>query len=182
MAPVATGISGDSRVAFGLVTERRVDPAKDPVPAQLAVLFSYWLRKREGNPMPSRRAFDPSELRSNAGRMHLLVVEAPGVFRYRVYGSRVTNPDAADMTGRTTLEYRDRAFGELVTRHLRECVEKREPVCCDIRARLDDMPYEYIRMALPLCESGSEVTHVLVGTVRGTVPKKVMRGMAGQTR
>jgi hypothetical protein len=169
-------------VGFVLVTERRVDPANDPLPTQLAVLFSYWLRKRGDDPMPPRSAFDPSELRSNAGRMHLLVVEGPGVFRYRVYGSRVTNPDAADMTGRTTLEYRDRAFGELVTRHLRECVEERAPVCYDIRARFDEMPYEYIRISLPLSESRGEVSHILVGTVRGTVPAKVMRGVAGQTR
>ena len=169
-------------MGFVLVTERRVDPASDPMPAELGALYSYWLRTRGDDPMPPRSAFDPSELRSNIGRMHLLDVEAPGVFRYRVYGSRVTNPDAADMTGRTTLEYRDRAFGELVTRHLRKCVDERAPICYDIRARLDELPYEYIRISLPLSEGRGEVGHILVGTVRGTVPKKVMRGVAGQTR
>ena len=168
-------------MGFVLVTERRIDPATGPLPPELAVLFSYWQQKRGDRHMPPRSAFDPAELRSNVGRMHLLAVEGPDRFRYRVYGSRVTNPDAADMTGRTTQEYRDRAFGELVTRHLRECVRERAPTCYDIRARLDDAPYEYIRIALPFSENDTEVSHILVGTLRGTVPKKVLRGIGSQT-
>ncbi len=168
-------------MGFTLVTETRIDPATGPLPPALGTLFSYWNRKRGKKPMPPRSAFDPTELRSNAGRMHLLSVEGPDVFRYRVYGSRVTNPDAADMTGRTTQDYRDRAFGELVTRHLGECARERAPVCYDIRATLDGSPYEYVRMALPFTENGTDVSHILVGTVRGTVPRHAMRGMAGQT-
>jgi hypothetical protein len=163
------------------MTETRIDPATGPLPPALETLFSYWSGKRGESLMPPRRAFDPSELRANAGRMHLLGVEGPDLFRYRVYGSRVTNPDAADMTGRTTRDYRDRAFGELVTRHLSECVRERAPVCYDIRAHLDGLPYEYLRIALPFTENGTDVSHILVGTVRGTVPKRAMRGLAGQT-
>ncbi|HLJ22322.1 MAG TPA: PAS domain-containing protein [Stellaceae bacterium] len=168
-------------MAFLLVTETRIDPVVGPLPSALATLYAYWSRERGERRMPPRSAFDPSELRSNAGRMHLLSVEGPDVFRYRVYGSRVTNPDAMDMTGRTTQEYRDQAFGELVTRHLGACVRERAPVSYDIRAQLDGLPYEYVRMALPFTEDGTAVSHIVVGTVRGTVPRKAMRGMAGQT-
>ena len=168
-------------MGFTLVTETPIDPATGPLPSALGTLFAYWNRKRGDASMPPRSAFDPAELRSNVGRMHLLSVEGPDLFRYRVYGSRVTNPDAADMTGRTTQEYRDQAFGALVTRHLGECVRDRAAVCYDIKARLDGAPYEYVRIALPLTENGTEVSHILVGTVRGTVPRKAMRGMAGQT-
>jgi hypothetical protein len=103
-------------VGFVLVTEMRIDLSAGPLPPALGTLHAYWVRKRGESSVPPRSAFDPTELRANAGRMHLLTIEGPDVFRYRVYGSRVTNPDAADMTGRTTQEYRDRAFGELVTR------------------------------------------------------------------
>jgi PAS domain-containing protein len=168
-------------VGFMLVTETRIDPSSGLMPPALATLFSYWSGKRGSEIMPPRSAFDPTELRSNAGRMHWLVVEGPDVFRYRVYGSRVTNPDAADMTGRTTQDYRDQAFGDLVTRHLGECVRERAAICYDIRAQLDGAPYEYIRIALPFTENGADVSHILVGTLRGTVPKQVMRGMPGQT-
>lgn len=168
-------------MGFVLVSETRIEPSTGPLPPALATLFAYWNRKRGDKALPARSAFDPSELRSNAGRMHLLVVEGPDLFRYRVYGSRVTNPDAADMTGRSTQEYRDRAFGALVTRHLGECVRERAPGCYDIRARLDGLPYEYVRMALPFTENGTDVSHILVGTVRGTVPKQAMRGLPGQT-
>ena len=168
-------------MGFTLVTAMRIDPSGGPLPPPLGTLLSYWNGKRGDGAMPPRTAFDPTELRSNAGRMHWLSVEGPEVFRYRVYGSRVTNPDAADMTGRTTRDYRDRAFGELVTRHLGECVRERAPICYDIRAQLDGAPYEYIRISLPFTENGLDVSHILVGTLRGTVPKQVMRGMPGQT-
>ncbi len=129
--------------------------------------------------MPARADVDPAELRENLGRIHLLDVEGPETFRYRVYGSRVTNPDATDMTGRTTRDYRDQSFGALVTRHYAECVGARRPRCHAIRATLDTAPYEYTRMSLPLSDDGETVTMILVGTVRHTVPDTVKRVIGG---
>ena len=128
--------------------------------------------------MPSRTDIDPSDIRFCLGRVHVLDVEGPAFFRYRLYGSRVTNPDAMDMTGRTTLDYHHRTFGELVTRHHSECVRERRPVCYDIRAKLDGAPYEYTRLTLPLSADDTRVNMLLVGTLRGTVPEQVKRGLA----
>jgi hypothetical protein len=83
------------------------------------------------------------------------------------------------MKGRTTVDYEDRAFGALVTRHLGECVREGRPICYDIRAELDGEPYEYTRLTLPLSLDGNRVDMILAGTLRGVVPKRVMRAIVG---
>lgn len=169
-------------MGFQLISEDRLDPEGGPVPESLVALHAYWLERCRGRAMPARADVDPADLRSNLGRVHLLDVEGPETFRYRVYGSRVTNPDAADMTGRTTLDYKDRNFAELVTRHYAECVGSRRPCCRAIRAALNDEPYEYTRLTLPLSDNGETVTMILVGTVRHTVPDTVKRVIGGLRR
>lgn len=164
-------------MGFELISESRLDLAGDALPARLARLLAYWHEKRAGRAMPGRADIDPIEFTTNLGRTHLLAVEAPNTFRYRIYGSGVTNPDAADMTGRTTLDYRDRAFGAMVTRHFEDCVAERHPICCHIRARLNDEPYEYRRITLPLSADGTQVDMLLVGTERVTVPDSVKRSL-----
>lgn len=164
-------------MGFELVKEERLDCDVAKLPSSLARLFAYWQRQRGDRPMPRRDDIDALDLRANLGRVHLLAVEGPETFRYRLYGSRVTNPDAVDMTGKTTDDYSDQAFGKLVTRHLAICVRERAPLCYAISARLDGEPYEYKRMSLPLSADGTKVSGLLVGTERGTVPDSVRRGL-----
>ncbi|MBI1243942.1 MAG: PAS domain-containing protein [Alphaproteobacteria bacterium] len=138
-------------------------------------MYRYWEGRRGDRAMPVRADIDPLDLSARLGRIHLLDVEGPGLFRYRVYGSRMTNPDARDMTGKTTVDYADTQFGILVTRHLAQCVAERAPVCYEIRGTLDDDPYFYTRIALPLAGADGNVAMILVGSERGSVPMRVQR-------
>ncbi|HVM77585.1 MAG TPA: PAS domain-containing protein [Stellaceae bacterium] len=166
-------------MGFVLLSDRRLDPALDPTPPALKVLYTYWLEKRRGQSMPSRRDIDTAEILANLGRVHLLEVEGPTTFRYRLYGSHVTNPDGTDMTGLTTRDYRDVDFGSLVTRHHAECVRERSPVCYEIRAKIGGDPYDYARLALPLSEDGERVDMILVGSVGGRIRSRARRGAGG---
>lgn len=134
------------------------------------LLLDYWLERRGARSMPSRADVDPIDLRDLLGRMHLLDVLGPRQFRYRVYGSRITNPDVRDMTGRTTMDYDDKAFAELVTTHLQECVDERAPVYRHIVGQLQDAPYEYYRLTLPLSADDRSVDMLIAAPVRISVP------------
>lgn len=164
-------------MGFRLISGLRIDPAAGGMPDSLSDIYSYWNSRRGDRPMPARADIDPLDLRGRLGRIHLLRVESPRLFRYVVYGSLVTNPDARDMTGHTTGEYRDSAFGELVTRHLEQCVSERAPVCYDISAELDEQPYTYTRISLPLAGAAGDVEMILVGSHRGAVPFWVQRSL-----
>ena len=162
-------------MGFELIKDTRLDSGSPSLPQPLAELFAYWDKLRAGRAMPRRAEIEPADIASHLRRVHLLSVEGPDKFRFRIYGSGVTNPDAVDMTGRTTLEYSDPAFCKLVTRHLSECAAQAKPVSYEVIARLDAEPYEYTFITLPLSDNGSDVNMLLVRSVRITVPDKVRR-------
>ena len=136
-------------------------PEDEPI---VGPLLKYWRERRNGRPMPARADIDPTELLQSLGRIHLLEVVGPGLFRFRLYGSQVTNPDRADMTGRMTRDYKDKVFGRMVTQHLAQCADSALPVLHHIEARLGGEPYEYRRLTLPLGDDA--VRMLLVGTRR----------------
>lgn len=160
---------------FELIKDTRLDPGSPSLPQPLAELYAYWDKLRAGRAMPCRAEIDPADIASHLRRVHLLSVEGPDTFRFRIYGGGVTNPDAADMTGRTTRDYSNPAFCKLVTRHLSECAAEAKPVAYEVIARLDSEPYEYTFIVVPLSENGSDANMLLVRSVRITVPDKVRR-------
>jgi hypothetical protein len=133
---------------------------------RLRRLHEYWDGKRGGRAMPSRADIEPLEMREHLGRMHLLDVLEPNLFRFRLYGSGVTNPNVKDMTGRTTQDYEDTVFGAVVTRHYQECVDEKAPVYHEVIGTLAGAPYEYIRLTLPLSNDGVDVDMLLVSPHR----------------
>ena len=145
---------------FRLIEDRR-EPLESMSNERLHRLLEYWRGKQAGRAMPSRADIDPLELREHLGRLHLLDVVGRDLFRFRVYGSAVTNPDMADMTGRTTRDYADAAFGAVVTRHYQTCVDEKAPVYHEVVATRDDAPCEYIRLTLPLSRDGIGVDMLL---------------------
>jgi len=126
--------------------------------------------------MPARDDIDPTQIRSNVGRMHILEVEGLSLYRYRIYGSAVTNPDRRDMTGKTTRDYEDQGFARLVTAHMDEAYTLGQPTCYQIDALMLRKPYRYIRTILPL-GSGKDITHILVGTQRIEVDASMHRAV-----
>ena len=149
---------------FALISSERLDLAGTGNPS-LDALYKYWEAHRRGRVMPVREDIDLLDIRDgNVGRMHILRVEAPTVFRYVLYGGRVTNPDRVDMTGKTTNEYADRAFGKVVTEHLAGCIREGRPTCYRISADVQGRPYRYIRLVMPLGDA--RVEYLWVGTQR----------------
>jgi hypothetical protein len=126
-------------LAFCLTEDRRV-PLESLTNDRLRRLYEYWDGKRGGRAMPSRADIDPLEMREHLSRMHLLDVLGPNLFRYRVYGSGVTNPNMMDMTRRTTQDYEDTVFGALVTRHYQTCADEKAPVYHEVFGTLAGAP------------------------------------------
>jgi hypothetical protein len=155
-------IMGGGRIVFCLTEDRRV-PLESMTNDRLRRLHEYWNGKRAGRAMPSRADIEPLEMVEHLGRMHLLDVVEPNLFRFRLYGSSVTNPNVKDMTGRTTRDYEDAAFGAVVTRHYQECVEEKAPVYHEVFGTLGEAPYEYVRLTLPLSSDDANV-HMLLSS------------------
>ncbi len=162
-------------MSFELKKDTRLDLDSESLPKPLAELLAYWDKLRAGRAMPRRSEIDPIDIAGHLRRVHLLSVEGPDTYRFRIYGGGVTNPDAVDMTGRTTMDYSDSGFSRMVTRHLHECVAEAKPVGYEVLARLDEEPYEYTFIAVPLSNNGSDVNMLLVRSVRITVPDKIRR-------
>ena len=144
-----------------------LDAIADP---RLRRLLDYWRRLCAGRPLPAQGDIDLAALDEHWSRLHILEVLGPCRFLYRVYASAVTNPDVCDMTGLTTGDYKDLAFGEMVTRHLRHCVEQRTPVYRHIVASLGGQVYEYFRLILPLADDADGVGMLLASPARVAVP------------
>jgi hypothetical protein len=159
---------------FELIGATRLDEAAFENEV-LTSLLAYWRGRCLGRRMPCRNDIDPLDTLENLSRVHMLDVEAPGVFRYRIYGSGVTNPDRADMTGKTTLDYKDQLFGRLVTAHLGEAVQAAAPICYHIEASGDGIPYQYKRLTMPLSDDGNTVDRLMVGTQRIAIPHHLKR-------
>jgi len=143
-------------MAYCLIEDRRV-PLESIADERLCRLLEYWRGKRAGRPMPARTDIDPFELREHLGRLNLLDVDGPNLFRFRLYGSSVTNPDVMDMTGRTTQDYADTGFGAVVTRHYQMCVDEKAPVYHEVIGTLREAPYEFVRLIMPLSSDGTNV-------------------------
>lgn len=142
---------------------------------RLQRLVKYWADKCAGRKMPSRDDIDPLEMVEHMGRLHLLDVLGPRHFRYRLYGSAITNPGVRDMTSHTTLDYANKNFGEMVTRHYQACVDQKSPIFHYVLAKLRRERYEYYRLTLPLSNDGETVNMLLVSPHRLHIPVPLPR-------
>jgi hypothetical protein len=155
--------------SFILRRERRL--ALDAISStKLVSLLALWRAKAGDRPMPLRSDMNPADFKPLLGRVHMLAVEGPGQFRYRLYGSRMANPNRLDMTGRTTREYPDQGFAILVTRHLSVTAEEGVPAVHLVDGEVDGEAYRYERIALPLSVGGAEVAMLMVASERLAIP------------
>lgn len=159
-------------------SDRRV-PLDGIGDARLRRLLAYWVGRRAGRLMPSWSDMNLDDLAEHASRLHVLDFEGPGRFRFRIYGGAVTNPDVRDMTGLTTQDYEDQRFGGLVSRHYQECTDRRLPICRHVVASLQNKPYEYFRLVLPLSDDARTVNMLMASPVRIAVPVPLPREISG---
>ena len=157
---------------FGLISDRQL-PIEALDDDRLVRLLEYWAGKKGDRLMPARSDIDPLDLKEHMGQIHLIDVLGPEKFRYRIYGSRVTNPDLVDMTGKSASDYRDTAFASMTTRHYQCCVEARAPIFHHIVGEIQLHRYEYKRLCLPLSKDGNGVDMVLASPIRLVVPNSL---------
>lgn len=137
-------------------------PFKD-ADRRLHAVLEYWSAKRAGQPMPSRRQIDPLEL-GPAILPHLMLVDVePGPrFRYRLFGTAVTQAFGSDPTGQYIDEimvgrYRDfllGLYGDLITM-------KKPVYSTSIYGRRTDTKMWTQRLMLPLSSDGDTVDMAL---------------------
>lgn len=154
---------------FGLISDRQL-PIEALDDDRLVRLLKYWTGKKGDRIMPGRSDIDPLELKEHMGQLHLIDVLGPDTFRYRIYGSRVTNPDMTDMTGKSASDYHDTAFASMTMRHYQCCVDARAPVFHHIVGEIQLHRYEYKRLCLPLSREGEQVDMILASPIRLVVP------------
>jgi len=157
---------------FGLISDRQlpIDALDDD---RLVRLFEYWTIRKGDRRMPSRSDIDPLDLKEHMGQLHLIDVLGPEDFRYRIHGSRVTNPDLTDMTGKSASDYHDTAFASMTTRHYQSCVDAKAPVFHHIVGEIQLHRYEYKRLSLPLSKEGTVVNMILASPIRIVIPSSL---------
>ena len=142
------------------------EPIDYPVPSALddprfRWLFDYWLDRLVDGSLPSRADVDPIDFPHLLGRLNLIEVlreEGRLRFRYRLFGTKVSDMIGRDLTGRlledVVLPIDYRKIGAV---H-REVVETRRPHFWQIPVPFIDRDFgSYRRLLLPLAEDGATV-------------------------
>lgn len=92
---------------FRLLAEYDV-PLDEIDEPSLSEFSEYWHTKAGDRGFVTRDDISPADLIGGLGLIRIAMIEPDGGFRFRLYGSKATNPDQVDMTGKTTKDYADR--------------------------------------------------------------------------
>ncbi len=128
----------------------------------LVALHALWLAKRGARKLPARADIEVFELKPWLGWLSLLdVVDDGADFRFRVFGTALTERFGTDWTGRHLSEQSPEAQARSFPAY-RRVVASSEPDFgildrADARAR-----YAWQRLILPLSTGGAEVAMLLV--------------------
>jgi hypothetical protein len=150
---------------FRLLAEYEV-PLDGIEEESLAEFVDYWRKKAGTRDFIVRDDISPRDLIGDLGSIRIVMIEPDGSFRFRLYGSKATNPDQVDMTGKTTKEYADRGFSELVDRHYAMVAADGAGRCWHIVGAVDEGRYEYQRVVLPMSYSGTSMDALIVKSAR----------------
>jgi hypothetical protein len=132
----------------------------------LSEFCAYWHAKAGGRGFVARDDMHPGDLVGGLGSIRIVMIEPDGGFRFRLYGTQATNPDQVDMTGKTTADYADRGFAELIDRHYGMVAADGIGRGWHVVGVVDEGRYEYQRVVLPLSYSGTEMDALIVKSAR----------------
>ena len=161
------------------MTERHA-PAEDvvyPVPEEMddprfRWMFNYWRSRSRGQTLPGRSDLDPVEFPRLLGQVNLIDViphEAGYRFRYRLWGSQVTEIIGSDFTGRFLDEIDQGEQSHEPIEVLEQTVASRRPHFWRQDLPGDARRYRsYRRLLLPLADDG-EVVDMLFALLIGDV-------------
>ena len=163
---------------FELKSEKLI-PLSEIPDGPLQKLVDYWDSNREGQPFALRARIDPMQIPDLLGYLRIVSIEPDGAFRFRLYGSLAINPDNVDMTNKTTNDYRDKAFGEMVTRHYATVARDATPRCWHIIGHVNEMVTDYLRVVLPLSGDGVKMDSLFISSLRNHNEYWEQRGRCG---
>jgi hypothetical protein len=131
----------------------------------LRYLLAHWSSLADGSRVPGMRQIDPLDLRPALGYVMLLdVVGETHDFRYRLYGSAISNVSGFDMTGKLVSELPASTYvREFSIAVGRAAVRRREPVYTARRPVGAQDTGLWERLVLPLADEHDRVMRLLVG-------------------
>ncbi|MEQ8815726.1 MAG: PAS domain-containing protein [Thalassobaculum sp.] len=135
--------------------------------ARLAEILELWHLKRGDRLMPSRRDFDPLEMKRDLGWIVLVDVESnPTRFRYRLIGTSITQLVGRDATGAYLDDLYQGSVETIATMSFRKLLTTRTPnriLGTMHHAKKGHLNFEAID--LPLSSDGETVDMIMVRSV-----------------
>lgn len=143
--------------------------------APLQQLLDHWHGKREGCALPFRDTIDPLELRFALGNLLLAeIVHGDRLrFRYRLWGSRLTQDYGAEMTGRHVDELLPSALAARVQQAYLDVVATGLPQRQQFDDVIDGRWFVHERLLLPLAlrDAPDRVGIIMGGIFRSPRPE-----------
>ena len=137
--------------------------------ARLQRLSSYWREKADGRDTAPISAIDPTDMRYVLGYLMLLDVLGSGFdFRYRLYGTMISERFGKDITGTTVRQFGDREY--IVSFFLgayQAVIERRQPLLTIHYPKNASETESWSRLILPLTNGKDEIERLLVGQIPG---------------
>lgn len=143
--------------------------------APLQQLLDYWHGKCDGRAMPFRDAIDPLELRFVLGNVLLAeIVSGDRLrFRYRLWGTRLTQDYGVEMTGRHVDELQPSALAARVQQAYLDVVATGLPQRQQFDEVIDGRMFMHERLLLPLAlrDAPDRVGMIMGGIFRSPRPE-----------
>lgn len=137
----------------------------EPYPP-LVQLLELWKERASQRPMPARQDFDPLALRSWLGHVHLIEVVGEENYRYRIFGTSISQLFGRDLQSRVVgdLPEPERSeaildYGNVVRSRKPSFVERQRNVIDKID--LNPRPRLIGKLCLPLSDDGVSVSQIL---------------------
>lgn len=146
------------------------NPERDQLEDErLQRLSSYWREKAGDQNAAPVASIDPTDMRFVLGYLMLLDVLEDGFdFRYRLYGTKISERFGKDVTGTTVREFGDTEY--IVNFFLgayQAVMERRAPLLTVHYPKKASETASWTRLILPLKNENNEIARLLVGQIPG---------------
>jgi hypothetical protein len=129
---------------------------------RLRQVYDYWLGKRDSRAMPARRDIDPTELKAVLPHLMLVDVEPGPRFRYRLFGTAVSESFGMDATGAYIDVVMVGAYKMFLLQLYGDLITSKKPIySTSIYGTKRDTRMWTQRLMLPLSSDGNAVDMVL---------------------
>ena len=137
--------------------------------SRLQRLQSYWCEKTDNQDAASVTSIDPADMRYVLGYLMLMdVLESGYDFRYRLYGTLISERFGRDVTGKTVRQFGDREYiVSFVLGAYQAVMERRQPLLTIHYPKNASETSSWTRLILPLRDETNEITRLLVGQIPG---------------